>query len=419
MINAKKITDYAYVIHADITKSPLFEGIWPIPNGVTLNSYVVRGEKTAIIDLYRDWEDAPEQMEEQIKSIGLSVNDIDFVILNHLEPDHSDFLREFHRLNPKAQIISTAKGIALAEKFCKAGEGNYRAVKTGDTLDLGKEIVLSFVEIPNVHWPETMVTYDAKSGILFSCDAFGSYGKTENRIFDDEFSAEEHAFYEGESLRYYANIVASFSPFVKTGIQKLSDVPVKIVAPSHGIVWRKNPSEIIERYQKYAGYNTGGKLENKICVIYGSMYGNTKLGVHSVLDGIKEKSEELKKSGSSMPDITVLEIPQADVSVVLAEAYEAAGIVLAMPTYEYKMFPPMAYILSLFSRKHFTGKKALRIGSWGWVGGAKKEYDEAVAPLRWEEIEPYEWQGLPSEEDFEVLKERVKLLVQSVVDMCN
>ncbi|MBO5136925.1 MAG: FprA family A-type flavoprotein [Spirochaetaceae bacterium] len=413
-MNAKEINSYTYALHADITNSPLFEGIWPIPNGVTLNSYIVQGEKIALIDLYRDWENAPQKMEKQLESINLKVNDIDFLILNHLEPDHTEFLREFHKQNPKAQIIATAKGIALAENFCKAGKANYQAVKTGDTLDLGKGIILSFVEIPNVHWPETMVTYDTKSGVLFSCDAFGSYGKTEDRIFDDEFTQQEHDFFERESLRYYANIVASFSSFVKSAIQKLENITINVVAPSHGLVWRKNPKTIIQRFQKYAGYNTGGKLENKICVVYGSMYGNTKLGVDAVVEGIQQKAKELQAEGKEAPAVCVLEIPSTDISIVLAEAYEAAGIVMAMPTYEYKMFPPAAYMLDLFRRKHFKGKKALRIGSWGWIGGAKKEYDEAVLPLAWDEIEQYEWQGFPSETDITILKERGAMLADAV-----
>lgn len=414
-MQAKKITDYIFALHADIQDARFFEGFWPIPHGVTLNSYIVQGEKTALIDLYRDWESAPEQMDSQLASIGLSADKIDYVILNHLEPDHTGFLREFHKINPHAEIISTAKGIALAEKFSKAGkDAKYRAVKTGDSLDLGNGIILSFTEVPNVHWPETMVTYEAKSGTLFSCDAFGSYGKTGDRIFDDEFTAEEHAHYERESLRYYANIVASFSSFVKQAVTKLAPLDIKVIAPSHGIVWRKNPAEIIKRYCDYAGYNTGGALKNKITVIWGSMYGNTKIGVDAVVRGIQRAADALKAAGKEAPECAILEIPSVDASFVLADAYESKGIVMAMPTYEYKMFPPAAFILNLFNRKHFTGKTALRIGSWGWIGGAKKEYDEAVAPLKWEHIEPFEWQGLPSEEDIALLEKRGEELVQAI-----
>lgn len=414
-MQAKKIAEHVYALHADIKDAPFFEGFWPIPSGVTLNSYIVQGEKTALIDLYRDWESAPEQMDSQLASIGLSADAVDYVVLNHLEPDHSGFLQEFHKRNPRAQIIATAKGVALAEKFSKAGsDANYRAVKTGDTLDLGNGIVLSFTEVPNVHWPETMVTWDAKSGTLFSCDAFGSYGKTGERIFDDEFSAEEHAQFERESLRYYANIVASFSTFVKQAIAKLSPLDIKVVAPSHGIIWRQHPAEIIRRYSAYAEYNTGGALKNKITVIWGSMYGSTKIGVDAVVRGIERAGQKLAAQGKTPPECVVLEIPAVDSSFVLADAYESKGIVMAMPTYEYKMFPPAAFVLNLFNRKHFTGKTALRIGSWGWIGGAKKEYDEAVAPLKWNHIEPFEWQGLPSQADISVLEQRGKTLAEAV-----
>lgn len=415
-MNARKITDWVYALHADITNAPYFEGFWPIPQGVSLNSYIVRSKKTALVDLYRDWEGAPLQMESQLSSLNLTPSDIDYIILNHLESDHTGFLRDFRKICPNAQIITTTKGAALVRNFCKAfPEGEIsdaiRAVKTGDSLDLGDGVILRFTETPNVHWPETMMTFEEKSGVLFSCDAFGSYGavgtdENPERIFDDECTKEEHEFFEKEALRYYANIVASFSSFVKAAIAKFAETPIKVVAPSHGLVWRTNPLEIINRYLKYASYNCDGTMEKEVCVIWGSMYGNTKIGVDAVIEGIK--AEGLA--------VTEVEIPSTSASIVLSEAFRAKGIVIAMPTYEYKMFPPMAYILNLFNRKHFNGKKALRIGSWGWVGGAKKEYDDAVLPLKWEEIESYEWQGLPSEEDITILRQRGRDLAKKVLE---
>ncbi len=405
-MNAKQISRNVYALHTDICHSPLFEGIWPIPNGVTLNSYIVRGEKTALIDLVRDWENAPEKTEEQMESLGISFKNIDYLILNHLEPDHTGFIRSFKEINPHVQIISTQKGINLVQNFFKITD-NLRAVKMGDTLDLGGGTVLDFIEIPNVHWPETMATYERESMTLFTCDAFGSYGKTESRIFDDEFTPEEHLFFEQEALRYYANIVASFSTAVKSALEKISAFTIKTVAPSHGLIWRKDPHTAIDRYARYARYNTGGPMEKEICVIWGSMYGNTKTGVDAVIEGITAEGVRC----------TALEIPATDVSAVLAKAYPAAGLVIAMPTYEYKMFPPMAQVLSLFGRKLFTGKTVLRIGSWGWVGGAKKEYDETTASFKWDHIEPYEWQGVPMENDLAVLKERGRELAKAVADL--
>ncbi len=401
-MNAHEISPGIHAIHADVRTTARFEGIWPIPHGVTLNSYVVSAGKTALIDLAKDWEGSIGQYEAQLANAGTSFEKIDYLVLNHLEPDHTAFILELRRRNPSVEIISTPKGIAMVRNFFKITEG-LREAKTGDSLDLGGKR-LEFFETPNIHWPETMMTFERESGTLFSCDGFGSYGTLGERVFDDEFTAEEHAFYERESLRYYSNIVASFSTFVTKALDRLKDLPVKVVAPSHGVIWRKNPAEIVARYARYAGYNTGGACEREICVIWGSMYGYTKAGVDAVIAGIEE--EGVPYSAHQVPD--------TDASFVLADAYKAAGLVLAMPTYEYKMFPPMAHILDLFERKHFTGKKALRIGSWGWVGGAKKEYEERIAAFKWESVESVEWQGVPSQDDLALLKERGRELARLV-----
>lgn len=396
------ITDKIFALHADIQSEELFEGIWPIPYGVSLNSYLVKSEKIALIDLVRDWGGAPGELAGQLASIGVGLDDIDYLILNHLEPDHTGWLAEFRAINPRAEIIATQKGIDLVRSFYKLEEG-LRAVKTGDRLDLGEGVSLDFFEAPNVHWPETMVTWAADGGVLFSCDAFGSFGALGDRIFDDEFTAEEHLFFESESLRYYANIVASFGLFVKRAIDKISSLDVKIVAPSHGIVWRQAPTTMIDRYARYAGYLEGPR-EKEIAIVWGSMYGNTEKGLAAVIQGIAE--EEVP--------YTIHRVPNEDVSWVLADAYKSEGILVAMPTYEYKMFPPMAYVLDIFERKHVWYRKALHIGSFGWVGGAKKEYENKIAPLKWESIEPGEWAGAPDEEMLELLYERGKELAIKV-----
>lgn len=402
-MRAHTIAENVYVLHADIKSSTRFEGIWPIPHGVTLNSYLIRGDKTALIDSAKDWAGSIAQYESQLSSVGASFDNIDYLVLNHLEPDHTAFISEIRKKNPSVQIISTSKGISMVRNFFKITD-NLREVKTGDTLDLGKGIILDFFETPNIHWPETMMTYDRTNKILFSCDGFGSYGSLGDRVFDDEFTAQEHAFYESESLRYYSNIVASFSTFVLKALEKLKELDIKAVAPSHGIVWRRNVPEIISRYAKYAGYNTGGACEKEICIIWGSMYGYTKAGLDAVISGIEAEKVPY----------TIHQVPDTDASFVLSDAYKAAALVLAMPTYEYKMFPPMAHILDLFERKHFSCKKVLRIGSWGWVGGAKKEYDEVTAAFKWTHVEGHEWQGVPSKEDLAVLKEKGRELAKLV-----
>ena len=401
-MKAEAITESIFCIHADIKGIDLFEGIWPIPDGVSLNSYLVKGEKTALIDLFKDWNGAALQAEEALASIGIEFTGIDYLILNHLEPDHTGWLSTFRQRNPKAEIISTQKGINLIKSFYNI-DSNVRAVKDGDVLELGGGRVLTFFETPNVHWPETMVTWDAASGTLFSCDAFGSYGALGDRVFDDQYDEKEHEFFEKETLRYYSNIVSSFSNFVEKAIQKISGLDIKCIAPSHGLVWQNNPKKIIDRYIKYASW-AKGPAEKEITVIWGSMYGNTKAGVDAVVRGIDKEGVPY----------TMHRVPDENVSYVLASAYKSSGLVIAMPTYEYAVFPPMAYALDIFRRKHIFGKKALRIGSWGWVGGAKKEYDASLANLKWDSLDSFEWTGFPTEAEFAVLEERGRELARKV-----
>ncbi|MDR2483153.1 MAG: FprA family A-type flavoprotein [Treponema sp.] len=401
-MKAHIITDSVFCLHADIETTDLFEGIWPIPQGVSLNAYVVKGEKIALIDLIRDWIDAPRQIAEALRSIGIDFGAVDYLVLNHLEPDHTGWLREFREQNPRAEIIATAKGINLVKTFYQTEEG-LRTVKDRDTLDLGGGKVLTFFEAPNLHWPETMATWDGESGTLFPCDAFGSFGALGDRVFDDEFNQEEHAFFESEALRYYSNIVSSFSAFVERAVQKLKPLNIRCVAPSHGIVWRKNPQVIIERYLKYASY-AKGPAEREIAIIWGSMYGYTRWGLDAVIRGIEEEGTPY----------TLHRVPDENISYVLTAAYKSTGLVLAMPTYEYAMFPPMAYTLDIFRRKHITGKTVLRIGSWGWAGGAKKDYEAAVEGLRWNHLESLEWAGAPTEADMAALKDRGRELARAV-----
>ena len=286
-MKAQEISAGIYCIHADIcARTSRFEGLWMLPQGVSINSYIVKGEKTALIDIVRDWDGSLKSYTEQLESIGLSFKDIDYLILNHLEPDHCDLIEYVHSCNPQAEVISTSKGLAIVEKFFKV-QGNLRAVKTGDCLDLGGGKVLQFYETPNVHWPETMMTYDPAAKVLFSCDAFGSYGAIGEKIFDDQHSEEELKFYEAEALRYYSNIVASFSTFVLKALDKLAALDIKCIAPSHGLIWRSHPGRISSLYKRFAGYNTGGKCEKEICIIWGSMYGYTKQGLDAVSKALK------------------------------------------------------------------------------------------------------------------------------------
>lgn len=386
-MKALELHDGVYGLRANIENADLFEGIWPIPEGVSLNSYIVRGDKIALIDLFKDWDNSRETMLGQLSSLGVELADIDVLVLNHMEPDHTGWLGEMKKANPGLELVCTKKAAALVSAFYNITE-NVRVVTSGDTLDLGGGKRLLFFEIPNVHWPETMVTFEEQSKVLFSCDAFGSFGSVKDHPFDDQLTADEHDFFERESLRYYANIVSTFSTFVNKAIDKLADVDVQVIAPSHGIIWRKNPGDIVRRYRRYASY-MNGPAEKEITLIWSSMYGNTQRLLDSVIRGVESVGVPLH----------IHRVPQEHASYVLASAWKSAGLIFGMPTYEYRMFPPMGFILDIFDRSHVYHKKVFRFGSYGWSGGAQKQFADLTAGLKWECLEPVEWQGAPGQDE--------------------
>ncbi len=394
-----KICEGVYRLGVNIDPGNLFEGIWSIPDGTSINTYVVKGDKTAVIDLTQDKDGFPGSINSQLEELGVRPENIDYIIVNHMEPDHSGWLGEFRKLNPAMEVFCTKKAVPLVEQFSGVTE-NVHAIEDGEVLELGQNLSLQFFETPNIHWPETMMAYLPQEKILFSCDAFGSYGSVEeNAVFDDEISDDQHAFFEKEALRYYANIVASFSTFVERGLKKLEGLDISMICPSHGIIWRENPSVIVERYARYASYLKGPACP-EITVIWGSMYGNTAKLVTEVIKGIRSEKVPVHQ----------YQVPEDDIGFILADAWRSAGIVLGMPTYEYKMFPPMAHVIDDFNRKKVQNKKAFRFGSFGWSGGAEKELGTATEALKWEFLESVEWQGAPGEEELKKAYERGKEL---------
>jgi flavorubredoxin len=388
-------------VYARIGSRDLFEGIWPIEHGVLLNSYVVQGSKaTAFIDLVKDWEGAVGEVESQLESLGLSFSDIDYLVLNHMEPDHTGSLRVLCKKNPNMKILCTKKAVPLVDAFYGVRD-NVQAVASGESIDLGGK-TLVFEETPNIHWPETMMTYVPEDGILFSCDAFGSFGQYDH-CFDDELTEAEWELLIPETERYYANIVSSFSQFVTRGIQKLADLEIKMVAPSHGIVWRKEPFRVINHYSRLAEY-MNGPAEPEITFVWSSMYGNTAALVPIIKEAIEEEGVK----------VHLHEVPKEHASHVLASAWRSSGLVIGMPTYEYRMFPPMYHILDVLDRSHVNNRKVMRFGSFGWSGGAQKQFDPIVQALKWDCLGVVEYQGAPSDEDKKKAIEVAKALAASV-----
>jgi anaerobic nitric oxide reductase flavorubredoxin len=399
-----KIVDGIYKLGVNLPKTKLFEGLWPIPKGASINGYLVQGDKTALIDLVQDFRDFPKEYQAELAEIGVDQNKISYLIVNHMEPDHTGWLGKFIKLNPHVTIYCTAKTVPMLASFYDVAD-NIVAVKTGDTLDLGGGKILEFFETPNVHWPETMMVFERSSGVLFSCDAFGGYGAvSSDKSFDDTLDEQSLQEFETEALRYYANIVASFSSFVLKAITLLKDLPIKAIAPSHGIIWRKDPERIVNLYTQFAHYSLSAGDSKKIILIWGSMYGNTERSLGTI-------REIVQKAG-----ITLYEhrAPDEEIGMALADIWQSKGVILAMPTYEYQMFPPIAHVLDDCFRKKMFNKHCLRIGSYGWVGGAEKEVKQWGEKLKWQMQPSIEWAGSPSEDDLAKITQGIHALIASM-----
>lgn len=383
----------------------LFEGMWHLPKGVTLNSYIVKGKETAIIDGFCGWDGVPETLYKLLDEAGVELESIRYLIVNHMEPDHSGWIESFRKLHNNFEIYCTKESAALLKAFY-GHTGPIHEITDGEVLDLGNEMKLQFKKTPNIHWPDTMMTYEEHTGTLFSCDCFGSFGTLEKNLAS-EHDAASLAEIEREQLRYYATVLNTFSSFVSRGIQKIQTLPINRIAPGHGLIWDSAilSQHIITDYLRYSGY-AQGNAEKKIVVLYGSMYGNTEKMAHLAKDYLEAKA---------IP-VTLLKVPETDMGTILMYTLEAKGVVIASPTYEYKMFPPMVATLDEMGKKLVTNRKSVYFGSYGWSGGCLKEYNELVEHrrMKFESFGETEFNGAPNEESIAKVKGDLDKLAASL-----
>lgn len=355
----------------------LFEGLWPLPHGVSYNAYLVVGEKIALIDSVKN-----SYAEELLHHIAQVVDPtrLDYLVVNHMEPDHSGALPLLRRVAPHAEILATPPAIPMLARFYGLTEG-VRAVADGEKLDLGGK-TLVFHHIPFVHWPETMATYETREKVLFSCDAFGGFRALDGVLFDD---GVDLGLYEDEILRYFSNIVGMQSQAVLRAIEKLKNLPIEVIAPSHGLVWRKDPKRIVELYARWAR-NEG---ELGVAVVFGSMYGETKKMAEAVARGVREAGVPAR----------VLDAARVHVSFLIRDAWRFQGLILGSPTYDTGIFPALEYFLRLLERKRLKNRVVGLFGSHGWRGGALAKLEEKVRELGWELVGSVEFSGAPTPEE--------------------
>jgi flavorubredoxin len=342
------VTDGIFRLSAHI-HDLLFEGMWPLPHGMSMNSYIVQGKEIAIIDGVCGWDGVPETLFRQFEERGLSVQDIRYVVLNHMEPDHTGWLVPLKQITRGFELVATPKALRLAKSFFGLDESfcTLHPVKSGDRIDLGKGKVLRFEEIPNVHWPETMATYEESSRTLFPCDAFGSFGAIrEEAPFDDQLSESELAFFEEEAVRYFANIVAAFSGPVKKALEKIDSLDIRVLAPGHGIVWRKNPGRIVELYRRLAEWSTD-PTEPEITLLWAGTEPSMGPLVKAAIDGAREEGVQ----------IHVHKVPETHISYILSSVLRSSGVIMGIPYSSDPLPSPLAHALDDLGRKRMTGRK--------------------------------------------------------------
>ena len=335
-----------YWVGVNDYETKLFESLWSLPHGVSYNSYLILGEKKVLVDTVKA--EYADELIENINSV-IDVKELDYVIVNHLEPDHSGSLPEIVKNAPNVKIMGTSRAIDMVKSFFHLDQETI-SVRDGSTLDIGGK-TLRFIEAPWLHWPETMFTYLVEDKILFPCDAFGSFGALSNKIFDDEVDLE---LFSSESKRYFATIVSKYSKFVLRAIEKVKNlgIDIEIIAPSHGPVYRKNPIKIVELFERWSR----NAPEKRVVIVYGSMYGNTKK-IAEVLE------ENINSEGI---DTAVYNISYSDISFILSDLLNAPAVIFGCPTYDGNIFPPIRHLVNLLEIKRLQRKIIGLFGTYAW-----------------------------------------------------
>ena len=355
MYNTKQITNDIYWVGANDRRISLFEGVYDVPLGVSYNSYIILDEKTVLLDTVD--KAVAHQFFENVEHV-LGGKKLDYLVINHMEPDHCAEIENIIKKYPDIKIVCNAKTQTMLGQFFdfEISEDKYIIVKEGDILETGKH-KLSFYMAPMVHWPEVMVTYDQADKILFSADAFGCFGAVDGNIFADEVDFEHR--YMDEARRYYTNIVGKYGPQTQMLLKKAQGLDIEMICPLHGYVWRKNLDVFIEKYQKWSAYEPE---INSVLIPYTSVYGNTQ-NAAEVLAG------ELAKLG--VKDIKMYDASVTHPSYIVSDAFRYSHIVFATTTYNMGIFVSMENLLHDLAAHNIQNRKIAIIenGSWAITAG--------------------------------------------------
>lgn len=350
----RKVTDGIHWVGANDRRIAKFENMFPVPRGVSYNSYVILDEKTALMDTADS--SVAERFMENVEAV-LDGRTLDYLVVQHMEPDHCANIVAIIEKYPEVTVVGNAKTMQMIGQFYSGTKAeNTLLVKEGDKLSLG-EHELNFVTAPMVHWPEVMVTYESKEKILFSADAFGTFGALNGTLFDDEIFFD--AVWMEDARRYYTNIVGKYGPQVQALLKKAAGLDIAMICPLHGPVWRNDLELLLEKYDQWSRYEAE---EDGVLIVYGSMYGNTENAAEVLAAEIAEQG---------MKNIKMYDASVTDCSYLIAEAFRYNRIVVAAPTYNAGLFAPVEHFLNDMKALNVQNKKIglLENGTWAPMAG--------------------------------------------------
>lgn len=346
----RQITKNIFRLGGNDRRLALFENVYPIPQGVSYNAYLVRDEKNVLLDTV---DEALAESFFPALAAALEGGTLDYVIVNHMEPDHCATLSRTLTLYPKATVVGNAKTFVMLDQFFPNMQNPRLTVKEGDTLSAGTH-TFHFVMAPMVHWPEVMVTYESSEKVLFSADAFGSFGTVDGSIF-----ADEAAFDLSEYRRYYTNIVGKYGVQVNGLLKKAEKVEISYLCPLHGRVWRKDLGRILEVYQKWASYQPE---ERGVAIFYASIYGHTAQAAERLAETLCEQG---------VTNVVVYDVSATDASYLLAEAFRFSHLVFASSTYNGGIFVKMEQFLAELKAHNLQNRTVglMENGTWAPMSG--------------------------------------------------
>lgn len=346
----QEITPQIYWVGGNDRRLERFENMFPLPNGVAYNSYLIYDEKTALMDTV---DSAITAVFLENVTHALNGRQLDYLVINHMEPDHCANIEELVRRYPGVKIVGNKRTFQFIQQFYHAPLfKNFFTVEEGDELNLGRH-TLKFYFAPMVHWPEVMFTYEQTERILFSADAFGAFGALSGNLFSDQTDFE--AVYLEDARRYYANIVGKYGAQVQAALQKLGGVEIRMICPLHGPVWRSNLSYILEKYDHWSKYLPE---KNGVLLVYASMYGNTENVMNLLATKLSQKG---------LSEMRMYDVSKTHPSFIIADAWKYSHLVLGSPTYNMGVYFPMDALLREMAGLQFQKRKVALVSNYTWA----------------------------------------------------